>query len=189
MDDLRAFIAIDIPPGVKTEILKIQARLRNSEVDASWVHQDNFHITLKFLGNFDPQIASRIVDELNVVFSPLQKFSLSLGGFGVFPDQKDPQVIWIDVQDPNLHLERLWEISEGAMSELKFPIESRRYVPHITLGYIKSQEGIERLKGIMNTVQWPEYLSFEVSSVKLYQSQLTPEGSIYKVLADITLNG
>jgi len=189
MDVLRAFIAIDIPLWVKTEILKIQTRLRGMNLKASWVRQENFHITLEFLGNIDPHVAPRIVNKMNEFFSTRPKFSLSLGGLGVFPDQNDPRVIWVAIQDPGFNLERLKEISKDAMSGLSSPIETREYVPHITLGYIKSLEGIEKMQKILHTAPSTKSSTFEVTSVKLFKSQLTSEGSVYTKLANIHLNG
>ena len=189
MDAIRTFIAIDIPPWVKTEIAGIQNRLKSLNLNASWVSQANMHMTLKFLGDIDPHSAPAIKKTMTAVLHTTPKFSVSLGGLGVFPNLKRPRAVWIAIQDNSGALKTIWEKTEDAMAALNFPGETREFTPHLTLGRIKSAKGKALLKHALQTAPSIELSPFEITSVKFYQSQLTPKGSIYTVLAQFQLNG
>lgn len=189
MDAIRTFIAIDIPPWVKTQIAGIQNRLRSLDLNASWVGRENMHMTLKFLGDIDPKLAPAIKETLTEVLDPMPKFSVCLGGLGVFPRPERPRVVWVALQDSSGALKTLWEKTGDALSILKFPKETREFSPHLTLGRIKSSKGKELLKEALQTASATDPVSFEIASVKLYQSRLTPKGSIYTALEEFNLNG
>lgn len=146
-------------------------------------------MTLKFLGDIDPKLAPAINEAMTAVLNPMPKFSVCLGGLGVFPHPKRPKVVWMALQDSSGALKAIWEKTGEAMSILKFPKETRKFSPHLTLGRIKSSKGKELLKEALQTAPSTEPISFEIASVKLYQSQLTPKGSIYTALAEFNLNG
>lgn len=186
---IRTFIAIDIPPWVKTEITDIQNRFKSLNLNVSWVRPANIHLTLKFLGEIDPQRVPLIKTTMTPAFNPLPKFSLSLEGLGVYPDLKRPKVLWVGLQDSQGALETLREKTEDVLSSLDFPKEARKFSPHLTLGRIKSFKGTALLKKTLQEAPQIESNPFEVSSVTFYQSQLTPKGSIYTALDEFFLKG
>ena len=51
---MRAFIAIQLPPGIKDALAGLQRKLKTKEIQISWVKPQNLHLTLKFLGNIQP---------------------------------------------------------------------------------------------------------------------------------------
>ena len=189
MGVFRSFIAIDVPLWVKTEISGIQNRLRVLDLDASWVRQENMHLTLKFLGDIDARLVPAIIKEMGAVLSPAPKFSVSLGRLGAFPDLKKPRVAWIAVEDPSDVLERLWRETEDAMWALKFPRDKRKFSPHLTVARIKSQKGNRLLAATLSAAPQTGFKPFDIASVKLYKSELTAKGSIYTELADVNLDG
>jgi len=183
-------------------IAVIQNRFKSLGLHASWVRPGNIHLTLKFLGDIEPNQVPGIRDKITVALAPLAPFEVSLDRVGVFPDLKRPRVLWVGLKDEQGTLKTLWSGIEQALESAGFPVDPRPFSPHLTLARIKSPWGIKSPKGIKSprgTKALKDELDallsegidpnpFPVGSVQLYESQLTPKGSIYTVLANFKLN-
>jgi 2'-5' RNA ligase len=199
---LRTFIAIDVPPAVLDTITRIQNRFKSLGLNASWVNPGNMHLTLKFLGETDPDRIPGIQNKLTEALAPFSPFRLSLDSAGVFPNTKHPRVLWVGLKDEEGTLETLQTAIEKALESAGFPREQRSFSPHLTLARIKSPLGIRSPKGIKSpkgkkklkdeldavNQEGIDPHPFDVGEIKLYESQLTPKGSIYTVLANFKLN-
>jgi len=193
---LRTFIAIDIPPSVVKAITVIQNRFKSLGLHASWVRPGNIHLTLKFLGDIDPNQVPGIRDKITVALAPLAPIEVSLDRVGVFPDLKRPRVLWVGLKDEKGALETLHFGIEQALASAGFPADLRPFSPHLTLARIKSPKGIKSLRGTKELQNELDALlsegiaptPFYAGSIQLYESQLTPKGSIYTVLANFKLN-
>ncbi len=102
MQNLRAFIAIELPSEIRSAIYKATAGLHLA-FDRSlvrWVAQHNLHLTLKFLGDVSPSKVELLQQMLLSEAANYQSFDLQVGGLGCFPSPKRPRVIWIGIQAP-----------------------------------------------------------------------------------------
>lgn len=190
MAALRTFIAIDVPPAVLDTITRIQRRFKSLGLHASWVKPGNIHLTLKFLGDTDPGRIPGIQKKLTETLAPCVPFRLSLDSAGVFPNTKSPRILWVGLKDEKGALETLQAGIEKSLEGLGFPMEQRPFSPHLTLARIKSPKGKEELKDELDALN-QEGIGphpFDVGGLQLYESQLTPKGSIYTVLANFKLN-
>ncbi|MEM4757742.1 MAG: RNA 2',3'-cyclic phosphodiesterase, partial [Nanopusillaceae archaeon] len=75
---MRVFIAIDLPEEIKNKIVSYYKEIRG--VYGKFVEKENLHITLKFLGELQPNIVEKIKKELENIKFP--KFNIEVGGFG-----------------------------------------------------------------------------------------------------------
>ena len=190
------FIALDIPPSVEKAIAVIQNRFKSLGLHASWVRPGNIHLTLKFLGDTEPNQVPGISDKITVALALLAPFEVSLDRVGVFPDLKRPRVLWVGLKDEQGTLKTLQSGIEQALESAGFPADPKPFSPHLTLARIKSPKGIKSPRGINELKDELDALlsegidpnPFPVESVQLYESQLTPKGSIYTVLANFKLN-
>ncbi|KMP11257.1 hypothetical protein UZ36_05065 [Candidatus Nitromaritima sp. SCGC AAA799-C22] len=194
MDALRLFLAIDIPSSAREAITTLQNRFKTLGFKASWVRPENIHLTLKFLSNTPsaqvPDIKQAVARAANLSTG----FTATLSGIGVFPNFKKPRVLWVGMNDPQNHLQALRELIERQMELIGFPREKRNFNPHLTLARIKqsrsgNRESFNRLKREIEAHPKFETEPFRADSVRLIQSQLTPEGSIYTVLEEFPLRG
>ena len=187
---LRTFIAINVPPAVLDTIARIQNRFKSLGFHASWVKPGNIHLTLKFLGDTDPDRIPGIQITLTETLASLARFQLSLDSAGVFPDTNNPRVLWLGLKDREGALETLQTEIEKALEQIGFPREQRPFSPHVTLARIKSPQGKKELKSELDAVNQEGITPhpFDVGEIQLYESQLTPKGSIYTVLANFKLN-
>ena len=190
MAALRTFIALDVPSAVLDTIIRIQHRFKSLGLHASWVKPANIHLTLKFLGNTDPDRIPGIQNKLIETLTSSTPFQLSLDSVGVFPNTKNPRVLWVGLKDEEETLIRLQASVENALEGIGFLKEQRTFSPHLTLARIKSPKGKKELKDELDAVNQEgiDPHPFEVGGIHLYESQLTPKGSIYTVLANFKLN-
>lgn len=181
MPTVRTFIAVDLPAEVKTQIGGIIAGLKPLSSSIRWVRPEGLHMTLKFLGEI-PQ------ERLPDIFAATEKaalsrtpFSFALAGTGGFPNLRRPRVLWVGVQDGAEHLIGLQEAVEGALVPCGFPPEGRAFSPHLTIGRVRSPQGIQPVLDRFPSISYQSE-KITVSSVKVMRSQLQPTGAVYSTL-------
>jgi len=187
---LRTFIAINVPPAVLDTIIRIQTRFKSLGLHASWVKPGNLHLTLKFLGDTDPDRIPGIQYTLTETLASYTRFQLLLDSVGVFPDTNNPRVLWLGLKDEEGALKTLQADIKKALESIGFPREQRPFSPHVTLARVKSSKGKKQLKDELDAMN-PKGINphpFDVGEIHLYESQLTPKGSIYTILANFKLN-
>jgi len=183
---LRCFIALAISDHIRRECGDIIERLKKHDADVKWVRVDNMHLTLKFLGKTPQKVLPEIQEYLfNVVLS-YNPFYIRIYTTGVFPNRKYPRVIWIGVEDSDM-LKRLHEDIENTMVSLGFKKEQRPFKPHLTLGRVRSREGIVHLVHDLDMLKDKDFGNIHVKKIKLMKSDLKPQGAIYSCLYDIPL--
>jgi len=131
---MRAFLGIDFNRELKQEILNIQLKLRSLASSGSWKYVDNFHLTLKFLGEIESNQVEKISKVLDVICKQTPKFSLNISGFGSFPGRDCLRVVFLGVAGDTDKLERLQQEIESGLETIGFMKEKRSYTPHITIG-------------------------------------------------------
>jgi RNA 2',3'-cyclic 3'-phosphodiesterase len=187
--DLRLFLAIDIPNSARRKIAEAQSFYKTLNLDATWVKPSNMHLTLKFLGNTQPDLIPAIKDRMAKIANSSPPFSVTFGKVGVFPNMSRPRVLWVGIEEAKGRLDSLKEKIELQMTCLGFPADYKKSVHHLTLGRIKSGKGKERLKKAVESAHPINASAFEVSSIQLIKSELTPQGSIYTVQEEFIFSG
>jgi RNA 2',3'-cyclic 3'-phosphodiesterase len=118
-----------------------------------------------------------------------EPFEMTLAGVGRFPEgtRKPPRVLWVGVRTPfGLQappaLLRLYKAAEGALKGVGFAPEDRGFSAHITLARLD-------IRGRNTPPEFERFLErhanfrseiIHVESFVLYNSTLTPQGSIYQ---------
>ena len=95
---IRCFVAIEIPEPIQNQLARIQGTLRKQIQKASWVKPGNIHLTLKFLGDVDPDELESIGEAIEGVALHHSSFPLRIGGVGAFPNLARPRVMWAGVK-------------------------------------------------------------------------------------------
>jgi len=191
MERIRSFIAVELPPEVRAELGTLEKSLRaGKHAFVKWVDPDGIHLTLKFLGGVAPDVIPGIVKAMTGVIQPVSPFELRMGGLGVFPNWNRPQVVWVGLEGDLDRLAALQQGLEQALSPLGFTPESRAFKAHLTLGRLRERASpVDRQEfaAWARTVEFKGGLSFDIESVNLMKSQLTPGGAIYTPLACVKL--
>jgi|Deesub1362B_J571_1020462.scaffolds.fasta_scaffold00006_264 2'-5' RNA ligase len=184
---MRTFIAIELDEHLKTILSSYIRELEKSKTKVRWVKPTGMHLTLKFLGEIDQAKADRVIQELKETVRKYSRFPLDLCGTGTFPPgSRHPRVIWIGIKkDPTL-MALACEI-EDKMVQLGFPREKREFIPHLTLGRVKSQAGIGALLSRLKEDEDKPFGQMEVTGITFFQSTLKPTGAEYTPLGEFSL--
>ena len=94
---MRAFIAIDLEPGLKASVQDLIRKLEARRADVRWTKTGGSHLTLKFLGEIDDEKTARVKAILGEVAGRHKPFPLRLQGTGAFPSERSPRVLWSGV--------------------------------------------------------------------------------------------
>jgi 2'-5' RNA ligase len=191
MEEVRCFIAIELPDGVKRGLRELQAQLKaGSSAPVKWVDPENIHLTLKFLGN----VAADRIDEISLAMTEaargISSFPLEVKELGVFPNPSRVQIVWVGLGGEVDKLARLQQRVESNLEKLGFPPEGRRFTPHLTLARVRDQatpSEREKLGQLITETEFAAAHKFTADSVKLMKSQLTREGPIYTRLSSAAL--
>jgi len=182
MSKFRGFIAIDIDSFQK--IIQFENEIKNTDTIVKLVEPENIHITLKFLGDTDVDYIERIEEIIKESVKGFDTFEIQLKGAGVFPNQNYIKVIWIGINNG----EQIGTIAsdiDDHISSLGFHKEKRRFSPHLTIARVKSAKNKEKIIELIEKYQEIEFGTIKVNSIKLKQSELTPEGPIYTTLKEV----
>lgn len=128
---LRLFVALPLPESVCDRLTDLTGGIPG----ANWTPPDNFHLTLRFIGEVDEGVAEDIDEALDLVVAPT--FSLTLEGLGRFGSGDRSRLLWAGVER-NQALEHLRQKIESAVVRAGLPPEERRFTPHVTLARLDS---------------------------------------------------
>ena len=125
----RLFTALELPADIVFSL----SLLRGGLPGARWIDAENYHITLRFIGDVDQRIADAVADSLVQISRP--SFSVTLNGLGSFGSRK-PHCVWAGVaMTPDLG--DLQSELERRMQRVGLEPERRKYAPHVTLARLK----------------------------------------------------
>ena len=187
-DSSRVFIAIDLDKITKEKLNKAQNILRDCSLNIKWVSQDQFHITLKFLGDITVDKIEEVKKALEDVQSKISPFNITINGLGAFPNKEYPKIIWAGLSENSEKVTSLHQIIEEKLTNLGFEEERHSYKPHITLGRIRDQEKNYEL--ISDKIrEFPFRISHQqiVNKITVLKSELTSQGPIYSTIAEFKL--
>ena len=183
---MRTFIAIPLPEECRSMLTQMQQSLRTCDAEVGWVAVPSIHLTLKFLGEVDPEIVPRLAESLQAASEPEHGFELKLHGLGCFPNPKSPRVVWCGIDGDTDALSRLQKTVEEAGRIFGFPPEDRDFRPHLTLGRVKGKRNLQALADCIKIGSGLER-SFKADHFNIYRSILKPNGAEYSVLKTIAL--
>ena len=178
---IRSFIAVEIPNEIRNMLMEFQNKLKSIRDDIKWVRPESLHLTLKFLGDVEK---NRIVDLTALINQTIQEFkpfNFSLGGTGVFPNTRRPNVLWVGVLQGKEHLITMASVLNRSLIKMGFEEERREYHPHLTLGRVRSKRKIVKTIDLMESLSFLEQ-SFWVQELVLMKSDLKPSGAEYTPL-------
>ena len=184
---IRCFIAIEIPDTIQNRLAQIQGTLRKQIQKASWVKPNNVHLTLKFLGDVDPNDLEFIGHAIERVASRHRSFSLRIGGLGAFPNFARPRVMWIGAKVGGECVSSLAQDINMALSECGFPRDAKTFNPHITIARLKERTDLRPYANQYRQYDRINGAEISVNSISLIQSQLHPTGAIYSTLQSYSL--
>jgi 2'-5' RNA ligase len=176
---IRLFVALEIPGIVRERLSLLQAGVPG----ARWMSPEQFHLTLRFVGEVDEVVAQDIDDSLRALRAPA--FSLELAGVGEFGG-KLPRALWAGTR-PNPELLHLQKKVETALHRIGVVAAERKFIPHVTLARLHHSPGDKVVEFLAHNSLFASG-NFDVTQFALFSSRLGGAGAVYSVERIYSLN-
>lgn len=175
----RLFTGIEIPPEVGQKL----STLRGGLPGARWIDPENYHLTLRFIGDVDDTVAHEVAATLNRVRR--NAFEMHLEGVASFGGRK-PRAVVANAA-PAQPLVDVQAEQERLMQRIGLEPERRKYIPHVTLARLRDSSSRDvadylAARGLFRTAD------FRVSRFVLFSSRNSVGGGPYVVEASYPLN-
>jgi 2'-5' RNA ligase len=176
----RLFVALELPETVRVSLAALGHGVRG----ARWVGVDQFHLTLRFIGEVDGVTFDDVAAALAEIEAP--SFMVTISGVGHFPPSGRPRQLWAGAaKDPALMaLQRAIEsrVVAGGLEP-----EGRKFMPHVTLARLREAR-LSRVAEFLSAHGLFACAPFPVGSFNLYSSRLGNERSVYRIEAQYPLH-
>ena len=184
---MRLFIGLTFPKKQRERIYRAARVLREEELPVQWIGLENYHVTLKFLGEVRPEAVPQIEAVMTKVASATASFSTEFGGFGAFPTIRRPRMLWLGV-GATAALRCLKQDLEWTMGDCGFEAETRAFHPHVTLGRADDRGGAGAFRGLDDLVASMGFSAeVKVRTIDLIRSNLSKDGARYSVVSSAKL--
>lgn len=180
---MRLFVGVEINAQVVARIAECLDELRRRVVHRaprariSWVSPDRLHVTVRFIGEASDSQARKIATSLSPIL-PLDPFEAIFTGIGAFPPHGPPRVLWAGIGagvESFVALER--EVT-ARLDTCGIPSEERPYRPHVTIARVREPAGL-RARLLLDEFHDRAFGASFVETITLFQSRLSPKGSVY----------
>ncbi|MBI5194770.1 MAG: RNA 2',3'-cyclic phosphodiesterase [Nitrospirae bacterium] len=183
---IRCFIAIELSHEIKSALRSLQDKFKKFGADVRWVHPDNIHLTLKFLGSVNEKDTLKVINSMTDVCKKYPAFILEIKGIGIFPNINSPRVLWVGAEGDGI-LKGLQKDIEHGMEKIGVEQKDRKFTAHLTLGRFRSLTGKENLLKQIKLHENDSFGAIDIKSLSLMNSELHPSGSRYTRLAEVLL--
>jgi 2'-5' RNA ligase len=187
----RLFIALLLPEEVQQGLARAQDDLRSriGSTAAGWTRPEQFHLTLKFLGNVNAVEVPTLSESLCRAFATFSPLQITCAGTGFFPNARRPRIVWAGLSGLEYALGSLHAAAEGASAPFTKEEPENRFHAHVTIARVKLAS--PALSGEM--AQWSEHYQNHIfgtwkgSEIALMKSQLSPKGATYSAVSSFAL--
>jgi 2'-5' RNA ligase len=175
----RLFTGIEIPAPVVQALVTLRGGLPG----ARWIDPENYHLTLRFIGDVDGALGRDIMQILGEVRR--SAFDLSFDRIDQFGGRK-PRAVYAGTNPPPALME-LQNEHERLMQRIGLEPEARKYAPHVTLARLRdsSAREVAEYLSMRGPFRSP---SFQVSRFVLFSSKASSGGGPYIVEAAYPLD-
>lgn len=174
----RLFTALEIPAAIGESL----AMMRGGLPGARWIDPDNYHLTLRFIGDIDDALAREIAAMLDRVHRGV--FELRLDGLTSFGGRKPRAVVATAAQaGPLMDLQAE---QERLLQRLGLEPDGRKFTPHVTLARLRDSSS-RQVADYLAARGHYRSASFQVSRFVLFSSRASSGGGPYVVEADYPL--
>lgn len=177
----RYFIGIPLPPEIRKK-LKVQSWPGLSRYkDEKIVPQNNWHITLAFIGHLDDDQRDQLIQLLQV-YRWGGPFEASVRHFGAFPRFEQSKVLWMGIQKGEKRIEEIALQLRMRLDEMNITHDKKPFIPHITVARFKNSKNTSKLA---DNGKMKQEVSFGASEIILYNSE--KEKNPYAIVEKVSL--
>lgn len=186
---MRLFFAAPLPDKTRRIVADAVAACPACRRPWRWIPPENYHLTLKFLGDAPPETAHDLARAAGRAVAGLGPVEVRYGAFGAFPSLERPRVLVYGITAGEAELGRIAAAIDDAAASLGFPRERRRFRAHLTLARVRRPLSPETIDALRRMPDLPPGAAHVVDRVLLVSSRLEPDGARYEAIAACPLGG
>ena len=193
-DYIRAFMAIEIDDAARAKLAAMQDVLKEANGHVSWVHPENIHCTLVFLGDiFQPAVDS-VANALTQTAAGVKPFEIEVAGLGYFGSARSPRIIWSGIAGTGVAgaVTPLVKLQNGIVTAVLaagLKPDLKPFSPHLTIGRVRSSRNAADLVRALEENKNKLFGKLSVQRIVLMQSRLMARGPEYTLLQSAALGG
>lgn len=168
----RLFVALPIPVEVKAELARLQTPLEG----VAWAPPQQFHVTLRFLGDVDAERWPAMQERLAAI--RVEPFILPIEDVGVFPPKGPPRTLWAGTGRGHPRLFQLRQRLDDALLAAGVNFDVRTFHPHVTLGRAAESAVLPVKTWLLRHAEF-EAAPFRIEGFGVYASRLLPAGPVH----------
>jgi len=179
---LRLFVAIDPPEAVRVALAALPERIRG----VSWTAPEQYHLTLRFIG----ETPAGCLETITRALAPLrvEPFILPVTGVGAFPPDRPPRVLWAGVGNGHPRLHQLRQrVDDALLAAGLADLDVKVFHPHFTLGRCSPGGSPGAVAAFLKRHRDFEAPAFRVDAFTLYASRLAAGGAVHTSLLRVAL--
>ena len=182
---MRVFIGVRLPEPIKEQLGAVQEEVKRASLKGSFTDPDNFHLTMRFIGEVNPEQKSAIETVLARCTQEQAPFLIETDGLGYF-FKKNKWIIWLGIKE-NRQLHQLYDqLNAELLAQATTVADEVAFIPHLTLGrgIVLSQEW-----ETLSKVPLPSDQKIPVTALTLFESVRVNGKLVYRPIADFPFNG
>ncbi len=183
MDDIRTFISVGLSSSLRHEVEERLQGLKIKLTGIGWGQAEKLHFTLIFLGSIAEERLPTVIRACHEVLEDMDAFLISLGRMGVFPPRGQPRIIWLGLSQGEAEMITLQKNLFQSLSNRGFNLEQRKYIPHLTLGRVRSSGRLELPPEFFHSAQ-SSAATMLIERVNIMRSDLQSGGAVHTKLAE-----
>ena len=184
MSSARLFVALVPPVTVQTEL----ADLQDSLTGVRWTPAANIHLTLRFIGETEPEKQTRFEEALTRV--RVEPFILPVGGVGIFANRGPARVIWAGVGGGHTRLYQLRKQVDEALLTVDSSLPMPGFHAHFTIARLDPEHEPKAVAHFVERNADAEAPPFRVAGFQLMASELKAgQPPAYRVVRNFPLIG
>lgn len=175
---MRVFYGIVLDPETKNRLYDIEEQIKKVTTKGRFVPKENFHITLKFLGEIDAKEVKEYGHLLEESVSEFDSFVLKADKIGAFV-KKNRTIVWVGLSTNHTLVNMNKNIQDQLIG--KYGLSYETFTPHITLGReVLAEHDLCK-------IEIPPF-DIKVKEIALFESTRINGKLVYQEKALITLN-
>ncbi|PLT29232.1 RNA 2',3'-cyclic phosphodiesterase [Peribacillus deserti] len=176
------FYALKLPKEAKDHLQEKMSELKDKMSFKKWVHPEDFHITLAFLGKIEEEKLENSIQKMRRISTEHPRFSLRLTEMGIFGPPSSPRILWAGID----HSKKLYSLQRDvyrACEESGFRLDKKPFKPHITTARRYTGENSFNAASL----RLPGDYTFTADQFTLYKTNMGMSPS-YETIEDFTFH-
>ena len=182
---MRVFVGIQLPEDIKEHLAAVQEEVKRACLKGSFTDPDNFHLTMRFIGEVNPEQKCAIETALARCTQEQVPFQIETAGLGNF-FKKNKWIIWLGIKESRQLHQVYDQLNAELLGEATTVADEVAFIPHLTLGrgIVLSQEWEDLCK-----VPLPSDQKIPVTALTLFESVRVNGKLVYRPIADFPFHG